>query len=292
MCRCADELVTLLAHCGAIPSTHEYHYNVPRAGLPGRASRSLHGCAAAPVRAFPAAVVRSIDHTTTEIDDAFSVRELANGHHDRDHISAPALAIARGSPLDAVAFASRPSTPGRKITMPPDGGSPRSHWRQAHSARRCPSTPRSQRTERWSAQTRQSRAGRREPGLTARRGVTNERQGRAIRVDRRAPRAVRFAQAQAAARQAPTRRASTTALAPTGTRTGRQGVDRRGARSPLDRVVSELMIFVNSTWGERLRTRAAGLSHAANGGEKRRGRVSIRGWDLRTICGRPPPRPI
>jgi exoribonuclease-2 len=70
------------------------------------------------VRAF------SIDNaTTTEVDDAFSVRELPNGNYEVGvHIAAPALGIARGSPLDALAR-SRLSTvymPGRKLTMLPD----------------------------------------------------------------------------------------------------------------------------------------------------------------------------
>ena len=63
------------------------------------------------------------DAATTEIDDAFSVRALANGHLELGiHIAAPAVAITRGSPLDAIAR-ERLSTvymPGRKITMLPD----------------------------------------------------------------------------------------------------------------------------------------------------------------------------
>ena len=75
---------------------------------------------------LPLAAARGVsidDATTTEIDDAFSVRPLANGHFEIGiHIAAPALAIARGSTLDAIARA-RLSTvymPGRKITMLPD----------------------------------------------------------------------------------------------------------------------------------------------------------------------------
>jgi exoribonuclease-2 len=118
--------VALLARCGAIPSTHEYHYQrfVAEAfphGVdfpPWGALPSVPDLPLADVRAF------SIDdHTTTEIDDAFSVRELRNGNTEIGiHIAAPALAIARGSPLDAAAR-TRLSTvymPGRKITMLPD----------------------------------------------------------------------------------------------------------------------------------------------------------------------------
>ena len=118
--------IALLASCGAIPSTHEYHFNrfladaFPQ-GVAFPAWGSLPAIPelpVAPVRAF------SIDDaTTTEIDDAFSVRELPNGNVEVGiHIAAPALSIARGSELDALAR-SRLSTvymPGRKITMLPD----------------------------------------------------------------------------------------------------------------------------------------------------------------------------
>ncbi len=119
--------VAMLAACGAIPSTHDYHYDAflaqafPRgtafpASLPAPALPELP--LAPGVRAF------SIDDaTTTEIDDAFSVTERPGGRFEIGiHIAAPALAIAQGSPLDAVAR-ERLSTvymPGRKITMLPD----------------------------------------------------------------------------------------------------------------------------------------------------------------------------
>lgn len=118
--------LALLAVCGAIPSTHEYHFNrflfeaFPRgtAFPPLSPLPDLPELPLAPARAF------SIDDAaTTEIDDAFSVRPLANGHLEIGiHIAAPALAIPRGSPLDAIAR-SRLSTvymPGRKITMLPE----------------------------------------------------------------------------------------------------------------------------------------------------------------------------
>ncbi len=118
--------VALLADCGAIPSTHDYHFNrflleVFPQGIafpPHAVPFIAEDLPLAEVRAF------SIDDvTTTEIDDAFSVRDLPNGHYEVGiHIAAPALGIARDTPLDAVAR-SRLSTvymPGRKITMLPD----------------------------------------------------------------------------------------------------------------------------------------------------------------------------
>ncbi|KNH09951.1 Exoribonuclease II [Candidatus Burkholderia brachyanthoides] len=63
------------------------------------------------------------DVTTTEIDDAFSVQDLADGRvRVGIHIAAPALGIARGDGIDGIAR-TRLSTvymPGDKITMLPD----------------------------------------------------------------------------------------------------------------------------------------------------------------------------
>ncbi|MBM3392382.1 MAG: RNB domain-containing ribonuclease [Betaproteobacteria bacterium] len=144
----------LLARCGAIPSSHDYHFErflfehfpqgtgfgehevpeitfsvsaqrqnghpLPREG--GRGDGSQTGktleLPLAEVQAF------SIDAAaTTEIDDAFSVTSLAGGGWRIGiHIAAPGLGIAPGSPLDAIARR-RLSTvymPGRKITMLPE----------------------------------------------------------------------------------------------------------------------------------------------------------------------------
>lgn len=114
----------LLEKCGAIPSTRDYHVDrflfeqFPRGlsfpELPAPAALDLPLAA---VRAF------SIDDaTTTEIDDAFSVTVQPDGSYSVGiHIAAPALGIAPGSLLDREA-ASRLSTiymPGAKITMLP-----------------------------------------------------------------------------------------------------------------------------------------------------------------------------
>lgn len=115
----------LLEKCGALPSTHDYHLNkflfenFPRGtGFPEVAVAEHPELPLAPVAAF------SIDDaSTTEIDDAFSVERLANGNWRIGiHIAAPALGIVPGSPIDTIA-AQRMSTvymPGDKITMLPD----------------------------------------------------------------------------------------------------------------------------------------------------------------------------
>jgi exoribonuclease-2 len=118
--------VALLAACGAIPSSHDYHFNAFLAqAFPQGTAFAVHE-APAPTPELPTAPVRAFsidDATTTEVDDAFSVRELPNGNYEVGvHIAAPALGIARGSPLDALAR-TRLSTvymPGRKLTMLPD----------------------------------------------------------------------------------------------------------------------------------------------------------------------------
>ena len=118
--------LSLLAQCGAIPSSHDYHYDAFLAqAFPQGVAFPAWG-ALPEMPDLPTADVRAFsidDATTTEIDDAFSVRELAGGHYEVGiHIAAPALAIKRGSALDAIAR-ERLSTvymPGRKITMLPD----------------------------------------------------------------------------------------------------------------------------------------------------------------------------
>jgi exoribonuclease-2 len=118
--------VDLLAACGAIPSTHDYHFNrFLTEAFPRGVAFPEWGALPAPPE-LPRADVRAFsidDATTTEIDDAFSVRELASGNIEIGiHIACPALAIPRGSALDAIAR-ERLSTvymPGRKLTMLPE----------------------------------------------------------------------------------------------------------------------------------------------------------------------------
>ena len=121
-----SSVTALLGRAGAIPSTHDYHFNRLVAQMfPHGVAFAAHtplpgvtGLPLAPVQAF------SIDDaSTTEIDDAFSVRGLPGGEVEIGiHIACPALAIPRGAAHDADARA-RLSTvymPGRKITMLPE----------------------------------------------------------------------------------------------------------------------------------------------------------------------------
>jgi exoribonuclease II len=115
----------LLQRCGALPSTHDYHLqrflfeHFPKGtGFPPVSMSKWEELPRASVNAF------SIDDAaTTEIDDAFSVEKLPNGNWRVGvHIAAPALGLPRDSDGDKIA-AQRLSTvymPGAKITMLPD----------------------------------------------------------------------------------------------------------------------------------------------------------------------------
>ncbi len=120
----------LMLQVGGVPSAHALHRDrflfeqFPRGiGFPDVAIPALPELPLAPVSAF------SIDDSaTTEIDDALSVTSREAGEDGMRgwrvgiHIAAPALAIRRGDPIDAIAH-DRYSTvysPGEKITMLPD----------------------------------------------------------------------------------------------------------------------------------------------------------------------------
>ena len=117
--------VALLARCGALASTHDYHFNrFLQAAFPH--GTGFGDCGALPaLPALPEAGVAAFsidDATTTEIDDAFSVQFHNGTFRVGIHIAAPALGMPRGSVLDAIAR-KRLSTvymPGNKITMLPE----------------------------------------------------------------------------------------------------------------------------------------------------------------------------
>ena len=116
----------LFERCGAIASSHDYHLkrflreHFPHGtGFPDVAIPVAKG-----EPAHSDAVAFSIDDAaTTEIDDAFSIKKLDNGNWRIGiHIAAPGIGFEPGDALDEIA-AQRLSTvymPGRKITMLPD----------------------------------------------------------------------------------------------------------------------------------------------------------------------------
>lgn len=126
---CAELKLTpahLLEKCGAIPSYHDYHLrrflfeHFPR----GTDFGDIEPVAAPSDLPAAGAAAFSIDDAeTTEIDDAFSAERTPSGNWRIGiHIAAPALGIAPGSAAD-LAARERQSTvyhPGAKITMLPD----------------------------------------------------------------------------------------------------------------------------------------------------------------------------
>jgi exoribonuclease-2 len=116
----------LLADCGAIPDTHEYHFG---RFLFDQFPRGTDFPAFAPPdepAELPVAAVRAFsidDAHTTEIDDAFSVSvNAAGGMRVGIHIAAPGLGFGPESDLGRIAR-ERLSTvymPGRKLTMLPE----------------------------------------------------------------------------------------------------------------------------------------------------------------------------
>jgi len=118
--------VQLLARCGAIPSIHDYHFErFLFEYFPQGTEFSTYAEAVEPGD-LPRAEVAAFsidDAHTTEIDDAFSVTAKAGGGWRIGiHIAAPGLGFAPDSDLGKIARA-RLSTvymPGRKITMLPE----------------------------------------------------------------------------------------------------------------------------------------------------------------------------
>ncbi|MGH8850072.1 MAG: ribonuclease catalytic domain-containing protein [Casimicrobiaceae bacterium] len=255
--------LALLASCGAIPSTHDYHFGrlladafprgiafPPYGAVPDELDLPL-----APAEAF------SIDDAaTTEIDDAFSVRPLPDGHLEIGiHIAAPALAMPRGSPLDTIARA-RLSTvymPGRKITMLPDevigrftlaAGPPRPAL-SLYIETAPDGTPLRQSTRlervRVAANLRLDAIG---EHFAAAASPGEPRWTDELRT------LWRVAQKLEAARGKPdVPRIDYTFLVDWGaTPEGRIAIVPRPRGSPLDKLVAELMIHVNSSWGKLL----------------------------------------
>jgi exoribonuclease II len=120
----------LLQVCGAISAHHDYHlgaflreYFVKGIGFDEALSHSFVPIHLDDLPLADAEAFSIDDSTTTEIDDAFSIKKLDNGiTRVGIHIAAPALGILPDSPLD-IEVMQRLSTvyiPGHKITMLPE----------------------------------------------------------------------------------------------------------------------------------------------------------------------------
>ncbi len=181
---------------------------------------------------------------------------------------------ARRSTRSRAARLSTVYMPGRKITMLPDEVVAAFTLAEGMRRRRCRCTRKSPPTARWCATRRASSACRSPPTCGSTRSATPSRttcRRRRIRRGRRNCGCCGDSRRRSRPRAArPTSRASTTASTSTGTLApdGRVSIVPRPRGSPLDKLVSELMIFVNNTWGKLLAdARVAGLYRMQSGGK-------------------------
>ena len=272
----------LFERCGALPSSHDYHLNrflfehFPRGvefpALP----------APAVPRELPLADVEAFsidDVTTTEIDDAFSVAALPGGKlRVGIHIAAPALGVEHGDALDAVAR-ERLSTvyfPGGKITMLPPAAI------EAFSlaeGRQCPALSRYVELAPDGSIAAQATRIERVPVVRnlrhyALEDVFNEASLAAGRIEHPCGDALaglwRLTRSLEAARGAGETDHEARAEYGFYVENDRVRIVRRRRGSPIDRIVSELMIHVNSAWGRDLAAGgAAAIYRVQDGGKVR-----------------------
>ncbi len=257
----------LFERCGLLADPHAYHINrflhefFPRGtGFPE------HEVPQGPQDLPPAeAPAFSLDDVgTTEIDDAFSVRPLSgDAVRIGIHIAAPALGFGPGSPLDAIARG-RLSTaymPGRKYTMLPEDVI--AAWSLDHgSARPAVSLyldvaladghirAQTTRLERVDVA-----ANLRHPQCEALNAAfeTGTRAGLPFEEELRT--LWRFASALEQRRGRPSAGAATLDYSFHVDADQRVRIVPRVRGSPLDKLVAELMILVNTTWGTLLAER-------------------------------------
>ncbi|HOX88154.1 MAG TPA: RNB domain-containing ribonuclease [Burkholderiaceae bacterium] len=269
---CQMTPLRLLLARGALASPYRWHLaNFDAQYFPRGTgfAADLPAPAAAPDLPLAAVPAFSIDDSaTTEIDDAFSVERLPEGRvRVGIHIAAPALGIARGHALDAVARA-RMSTvyaPGIKITMLPD------EWVAAYSlgeGREVPvlslyavvneadhallATETRVERVRIAANLRHDRLDAVITDEAIERGAFDAPFASELAWLWRWARSLMRAREQVRGRPEPVGRLDWSYELEGEAEDARVSLKARRRGSPLDLVVSELMILANSTWGEWL----------------------------------------
>ena len=254
----------LFERCGLLADSHDYHLKrflhefFPRGTtFPPYAKPAVQ--AELPLAGVAAFSLDDIG--TTEIDDAFSVQRLADGLRIGVHIAAPALGIAPGSPLDAIAR-ERLSTaymPGRKFTMLPEDVV--ELFSLDHGGERPAVSLYVDLDEAFAVRARHTRVERvpvvanlRHAEYDVLNGAfeTNERAGLAYEEE------LRLLWRAAAAMEARRGRPSAGAAPLDYTfyvESDRVRIVPRRRGSPLDKLVAEMMILANSAWGELLAER-------------------------------------
>jgi len=271
----------LFERCGLLPDSYEYHL--------GRFCHEFFPKGAgfapyqppAPPAALPLAEVAAFsldDAGTTEIDDALSVTRAPGGElRIGIHIAAPALGFAPGSGLDAIARERLSSAylPGAKFTMlPPDAVAALSL--DAGAERAVVSLYLSLAPGDLAPRARQTRLERVRVAANLRHGshdalnaafAAGERTGLAFEEELRA--LWRFALALEARRGKPSVVAGVTDYV-VRVEQGRVAITPRRRGAPLDKLVSELMILANTSWGELLAERdVAGIYRVQSSGKVR-----------------------
>ncbi len=289
----------LLARCGAIPSSHDYHFDrflfeyFPQGTGFGDydAPRMPEDLPRAGVRAF------SIDDAaTTEIDDAFSVTPLdGGGWRIGIHIAAPGLGIRPDSALGEIAR-SRLSTvymPGRKITMLPEEVVERF---TLSAGRDCPALSLYLEVgPDYAVRGSSSRVERVPVAANLRHHdiepVFNERTlaegGPDFDYRRELSLLWEFATVLEAGRGKPStnqQNAEYSFYVDWAEPEGRIDIVERRRGSPLDKLVAELMIAANATWGKLLRGHSASTASGAQ--VRRHGALSHEGSGRLYACVR------
>ncbi len=258
----------LLGRCGALPSSHDYHLNrflyeyFPK-GTDFPLKFEIAELGALPVAAAEAFSLDDI--ATTEIDDAFSLAPLAGGRiRVGIHIAAPALGFAAGSALDAVAR-DRLSTvymPGRKITMLPPEAIERFSLTEGAERPAC-SLYFDLRTDDFAVESNHTRVERVRIAANLRHQEVEELDAafltgascEDISYSRELNTLWKFAgvleRGRGKSSSGPERSDYTFRVDGDGENVRINIIERRRG-TPLDKLVAELMIAVNSTWGRML----------------------------------------
>ena len=271
----------LLQRCGLIPDTHAYHLNRFLHEFYPRGTAFPAHETPAPAGDLPLADVDAFsldDAETTEIDDAFSlVRVSADEWRVGIHIAAPALGIAPGSALDAMAR-ERLSTaymPGFKVTMLPADVVER-YSLDAGTERPVVSLYLNVSAGDLAVRGRHSRLERVRVAANLRHGEIEAlnaafEQGGSAGLPREEDlRALwRLAAAMEARRGKPAVNAAVMDYT-FRVHEGRVRIEPRRRGAPLDKLVSELMICANAAWGELLAERdVAALYRVQSSGKVR-----------------------
>jgi len=256
----------LFERCGLLADSHQYHLGrflhefFPRgAGFPAYEPPAL----AAELPLAEAVAFSLDDAGTTEIDDAFSLARGPGGElRIGIHIAAPALGFAPGSALDAIARARLSSAylPGAKFTMLPedavaalslDAGAERAAVSLYLSLAPGDLAPRGRQTRLERVRVAANLRHATHEALNAA-FVADERAGLEFEEELRA--LWRFALALEGRRGKPSVAAGVTDYV-FRVEAGRVAILPRRRGAPLDKLVSELMILANTSWGELLAER-------------------------------------